>query len=159
MNAYIWLCWQNGIRVRGAIYNMIRKKLPTVPKLLKNGELSRAVNISTDRRTYSQAVIDNNLNMEDYEEYISTLPEGEFFKQEWLTRSPRFVQTFEESLTGEVREMLSTKTSLYPNFHKECSFCDYKSLCRTQSDRGDFKLLMKLDYEVMESTVAIRRES
>ena len=38
---YIWLLQQNGINVRGAYYNQLLKKIPTKPRLLNNGTISK----------------------------------------------------------------------------------------------------------------------
>lgn len=77
-NFYLWALRELLDRnVAGIIFNLIRTKKPTVPKLLKNGTLSVAKNMDTTRATYLQAIIDNGLDPADYVDALQHVEETE----------------------------------------------------------------------------------
>lgn len=71
-----------GYDVKGVIYDVIRKKIPSVPKLLKNGKLSTA-QIDTTPEVYRMIVQQHGLNVNDYEDKLQELAtQGKpFFKR------------------------------------------------------------------------------
>lgn len=89
VSLYCLALQQLGYNVKGVIYDVIRKKTPSVPKLLKNGKLSTA-QIDTTVNTYYQAIIDNNLNPEDYTDKLVDIElHGKlFFGRVNTTRTP-----------------------------------------------------------------------
>lgn len=146
LTAYMWILQPNGIPVRGAIYNMLRKKIPTVPQLLKNGTMSRNKSIECDEATYTKALCDADLDTSEYQDMLVHFRNQppQFFNRVTLSRSERTVQSFAENLIHEAREMTSTTTQRYPNFTRNCNFCDYEMLCRTMRDKGDVGLAKSL---------------
>src|SRR5690606_10898829 len=82
---YMWVVQQLlGSAPRGVIFNILRKKVPRVPQLLKNGGLSRAKNIDTTFETYMRAIEDNGLDPVDYVEILRELKDrgNTFFQRE-----------------------------------------------------------------------------
>lgn len=69
VSLYCLAMQQLGYNVKGVIYDVIRKKIPSVPKVLKNGKLSTA-QIDTTVRVYHQAIVDNDLNPDDYSDKL-----------------------------------------------------------------------------------------
>lgn len=140
--AYMWLLRQNGIYVHGAIYNMLRKKTPTEPQLLKNGTLSKNKALECDSATYMTAIKKHGLCVDDYTDMLLHFENQppQFFQRVTLTRSERTLQSFEENLPYEAREMTSVTTPRYPHFSRDCPFCDFNLLCRTMTDKGDVNL-------------------
>ena len=61
-----------GYKVGGVIYDVIRKKIPSEPKLLKNGKMSVA-SVDTTYQIYLNALISNGLDPEDYQEKLEEL--------------------------------------------------------------------------------------
>lgn len=151
MTAYIWLCQQNGIRVRGAIYNQLRKAVPAIPRVLKNGTLSRDRGMGTDKTTYLQAIKDNGFNPDDYADFLELLGDGEFFSRVTIYRSKEYIEEFQRWLPFEAREMSSIRTPLYPNLSlRHCNFCDFSSMCVAECNRADVKLVARLEYQKKE---------
>jgi hypothetical protein len=153
MTGYIWLLRQNGIRVRGAIYNVIRKKLPTVPELLKNGSLTSRKDIDTDYDTYMQAIVDNDLVPEDYEEILSTLRDkpSTFFHREVVTRNDHELAMFGKDLVYEARDMTSKSTYHYITPGQHCGWCQFRILCKSDREGGDTEFTKQHLYRVREA--------
>jgi hypothetical protein len=70
---YVWALRELGYKVDGILWDYIRTKPPTVPVLLKSGQLSQRADMDTDFATYAKAVYDNDLNMDDYKVFLETL--------------------------------------------------------------------------------------
>lgn len=63
------------------------------------------------------------------------------------TRTERQLQTFEEDLVQEVRDMTSNKTRIYPSFGEHCGWCDMRSLCVCRTDKGNEDLIRQVYYQ------------
>lgn len=139
MTAYLWMVWKTyGEMPAGAIYNQLRKKLPATPMLLKDGKrLSQDKSIDTTREVYLQAIHDNGFNEADYADILEKIGLNEFFRRETIPRNQNELLSFEENLVPEAREMTSKSTFLYPNATRDCVYCDYRTICKAQNERGD----------------------
>ena len=69
VSLYCLAMHQLGYNVKGVIYDVIRKKIPSEPKLLKNGKLSTA-QIDTTVRVYEKAIWEHGLDARDYEDKL-----------------------------------------------------------------------------------------
>jgi len=135
-----------------AMYNFMRKKIPTVPKILKNGSLSKAANQDTTYEIYMQEIINNNLRVQDYQDILSTFQTKQtgFYERITLPKSELWNNCLENQLKQEALMMIvalenqvniSTCTS-------SCSWdCNYHMLCRTQSIGGNIKPLIEQYYQ------------
>ena len=149
MTVYLWAAFQIfGIPFEGCMYNVLRKKIPTVPYLLKAGGLTKAKSIDTTYDTYFKAILDNQLNPDDYQdilEYLITKP-NTFFERVKLSRNLHELQTTETYLRQQALDMMCTP-SIYPNFTRDCSWkCDYISLCLGEQKGDDVDFLRKQSF-------------
>src|SRR6478736_7737799 len=68
LTRYFWGLQHMGYKpLVGVGYNEIRTKPPTVPRLLKSGGLSRAMNIDTDVWTYGSELRKHGLDLSEYQ--------------------------------------------------------------------------------------------
>jgi len=152
MTAYLWLAKQHGIEARGCIYNVIRKKAPTVPALLKSGELSKRMDIDTTWGTYMQAIRDNGLNPDNYEEILGHLKDKpmSFYHRELVVRNKHEVNMLGNDLPFEIKDMTSPDTRFYPSPGQQCGWCKFRSLCKCEREGGDAKYTREHLYRVKE---------
>jgi PD-(D/E)XK nuclease superfamily len=137
---YLWAVQQIfGRPFEGVYYNALRKKVPTVPPLLKNGKgLSKAKLIDSTPEVYMQAIEDNDLDPDDYTEILEHLRSkpNTFFQREKLRRNQYEIKLQGYLLYLEAIDMLNDPF-IYPNMTWNCKYmCDYKELCKAES-RGD----------------------
>lgn len=152
MTAYIWICHRVGIPVRGVIYNVIKKKAPTLPLILKNGTVSQNKLQDTTLELY-KAAIDSIGG--DYADYISMLTflenkPNNFIQRHEVTRNKHELNGFYDLLMMEITEMSDSKTFIYPNPGYTCQWCKFQTLCKCQSEQGDTEMTKKLMYRVKE---------
>ncbi len=134
----------------GTYYNFLRKKVPSVPKLLVNGTLSLNKQIDTTRARYLQEIQDQGLMrfMDDYVEFLDYLDakqeEHPFFYREEVVRNIRNLKILWKDLQNTGREMLDPNIAIYPSPNiLKCKMCNVQGACITYHDGGDFEFVLK----------------
>ncbi|MHA1302220.1 MAG: PD-(D/E)XK nuclease family protein [Candidatus Heimdallarchaeaceae archaeon] len=145
MTAYLWLVWTvYGEMPMGAIYNQLRKKVPTTPLRLKSGALSKVKSVDTTYKVYLETILEEGLDPKDYGEVLEFLKQkgNTFYKRELIPRNPNELTSFMENLVYESREMRSPSTAIYPSSTKDCVWaCPYRVLCKVENEKGDVEAL------------------
>lgn len=166
---YLWAAQQSGIPVLGFIWNYIRWKAPSVPKLLKSGERISDSVTDTDYPTMYRALkkykAENpqfkvreqdraRLRMLQAQRYEFGKPQtSTFFRRDVLEKDPAM-------LARVVRENYHTSLRMHSyDFTQEdavervvdrsCVFsCSYTDICTAQLMGGNIKPLIKQNYTV-----------
>lgn len=152
---YGWLLPQLGYpRPDGVIWDYIRTKAPTIPEVLKSGELSKSSKIDTTYEVY-MATVDRVLGKKarpQYEEFASSLKgkEDSFYRRVKLPSPPKIL---EENLVKDLLFSIAEIRSLGPkatvrNLTKDCSWCSYYNLCQAEVRGLDVEFIRKLEYTV-----------
>jgi hypothetical protein len=151
VNYYIWALnkMMDGGKVSGIIYNMLRSKTPTVPRVLKSGKsLSRAKNIDTDYETYRQAIIDNGFDVADYSEMLTHVKENTkpFFTQLNSYRNEHELKVIEKELYDVSKDIRQGR--IFRNQTSNCSWdCPYRELCVMDMKGADAESYIELNFE------------
>lgn len=160
---YIWAALKNKIPVQGHIWNYLRSKPPTVPKLLVDGSrLSRSA-IDTDYPTAYRAIKKYGLDPNDYRSLLMPLKAARyshgdmqtstFFRRDTLEKSPRMLrQIASEAYQTHLRmhsyhwdrvEMIERNPS------NACKFqCSYLDVCTAELFGGSAEFIMRQRYKV-----------
>ena len=133
-------CWAlekaTGERVAGVIYDGMNKKVPTVPRLLKDGTMSINKGIDTTEQTYRQALATNNLNAADYTGHLAYLheqdasPDNPFFKRFLVPMDESTTAHTEVQLRQVYEDMNASNVKIYP--HRPwngCGDCSVRAIC------------------------------
>ena len=118
----------------GVIYNVLRKKTPTIPKLLKDGSTSRDKSIDTTEEVYRQALLARGQDPADYAEILEVLQEkgNTFFVRQAVLRN--------ESELSEIGGRIWAASQLISQRHifkavdRTCAQCQFFPLCLEWSD-------------------------
>lgn len=140
----------------GVIWDYLKTKPPTIPEVLKSGELSRRVNIETDRFTYLKAIKDASLDPGNYQEELDRLGKqvSPFFKRVTLPNPPKvMVETVVEDMRKTAVEVLHLgEIADDRNMTRECSSCEYFQVCHADLRGHDAEYVRKAQYTVKEAT-------
>lgn len=127
-----------GRPVKGIIYNMIRKKVPSVPKILVNGGLSSAA-IDTTAEIYHAAIIDvYGSTAEAPQAVLDRYAQLSINKNEYIARrilcrtDAEKLEVLERfrTISAEIAHVKLSGTGVVPNPTRECgTMCDFKDLC------------------------------
>lgn len=121
-------------RISGVMWDYIRSKTPSVPKLLKNGTLSKA-NIDTLPHVYEREIENNDLDRADYIDILGTLDDKlpGWYRRSFLPVNQNAIdQLLEETIiTGrEIRRKAGVDTTR--SVSRDCSYCAYERLCQAE---------------------------
>lgn len=133
------------------MYNEIKTKAPTVPRLLKTGGLSQAKNIDTDVYTYYRTIQEHGFDPDDYSEILRHLALNEtdrFFKRTRLPKDPPMIKRMmreAEVSALEAREKEESGEPFVRSFDAtKCSWdCSYTQLCIAELYGADISSAIK----------------
>lgn len=148
--SYAWALQKMlGLKIRGVIYSELRKKAPHPPLVLKNGQLSKNKQQDTSLEMYLAAIKENNLDEDDYTEFLDYLVEN---PKDWFRRTPvqytqRQLELQEERIKLEAREMLMNP-NIYPSPSRiNCQGCQFFAPCLAVQEGSDPQAILDEQYE------------
>ena len=156
-----------GVPVVGVLYNIIRKKAPTRPAVLKSGLLSKAVNVDTTAFFYLNCIREMypDWTAETIAEFFGdTLGalvsnESKFFMRYPVYRSTIEIKNLMRGIYYTAREMKRKSLYLYPSpGWLACTFCAFKSPCLTMNTGGDYEVLLREEYQPREQFTLLEEE-
>lgn len=118
--------------IAGIYYNILRKKLPTIPRLLKNGGLSQAMAIDTTYQVYLRTLQHYHLDPHAYTDILTRLATkgNTFFYRFPIHKQAAELKTHRRLLYQTARKMCSKNVSLYPlNDDWQCARCWFREPC------------------------------
>ena len=128
------------------VWNYIRWKEPTKPKLLKSGKMSTSLG-DTTWRVYRKALIEAGLDPKDYEEVKAQLEgrESEFFVRQYLPINKTIMENIKED-TIETATQIQTTNYKDRNITRDCNYCEFYSLCQAELKGLDSEMVKKYEY-------------
>lgn len=149
---YYWVADQIGLpKPDGILWDYVRKKVPTRPRVLKSGGLSKAKSIDTTKEVYLETIKEEGLDPEDYTEMLDMLEnKNKNFYARFYYPSP---DTISDKLIKEAKmsalEMYFLGGDLKSrNIQFNCNWwCDYYELCQAELRDLDSEYIRKDSYE------------
>lgn len=124
----------------GRIWDYLRAKVPTPPELLKNGTLTRRVNLDSTEAVYLKAIKDHGLDPDEYQVELSRLREKskDFYRRVYIPLPPDpLVEQVVKDASLTAAELGKDRVrSLTP----DCKRCEFLDLCQAElnGQDGDF---------------------
>jgi hypothetical protein len=164
---YIWAAWENGIEVQGFIWNYIRWKEPSTPKLLKDGKRISDVVADTDYPTFVRALKKYKAENpqfvirdkdREYAKYLrdqqfdfGKLQTSSFFRRDILEKSPDMIERVVQGNYTTSQRMhsydFSDPDKVERVVDRSCTFsCSYVDLCTAELMGANTKPLIKQNY-------------
>jgi hypothetical protein len=153
LSLYFWGGAKLGIKAHGVMYDELRTKAPTIPRLLQSGELSKAKNIDSDYWTYLREIKRHGLDPKDYMDVLRRLHANRerFFRRTRLPRERPVIKTTLVDMVSTAQEMArSERKGQFPRTPDKIScprFCEFYGPCLTQLQGGHIDKMLKRDYE------------
>lgn len=173
---YIWAAWENGLEVRGFIWNYVRTKVPTVPTLAYEGKANERLSVAaidTDYPTYYLGLkalgrLDDPVGRAKLRELRSHRYEfgkvqtSTFFRREILEKDEAMVarvvgaamrsrdamHAYDFGVTHPTKGDNYIRESVERSTGRPCQWCDYKDLCTTDLFGGNSRLIRKQQFRV-----------
>lgn len=168
---YIWAARENGYDVRGFMWNYLRTKAPSVPKMVYQGtareRLSQSA-IDTDYLTYATAIrgyekshgldwrsdagVVQRMRSLRSQRWQPGAPQlSPFFRRETLEKDP-------EMVIKAVARAMRTRDRMHSDFAdfsitelntgRACSWCSYRDLCTTEEFGGHADVVRRKQFRV-----------
>jgi len=133
--------------VTGVIYNILLKKVPTLPKVLPSGKgVERRSNICCTPDQYLRAVALAGFNPRDYQEFASTLDPYKLVKRAYIVLPEESLFQALDEFKTVARIMLNNPDIYRCDPLRSCSWCDYRSLCNQRLFGMPWDELADLDF-------------
>ena len=149
----------------GVLYNVMRKKLPALPKLLVAGGLSKNISVDTTWFAYRAAILQEfpDWSDETIEQFYGDMHEQLLEKeQKFFMRYPVYKSDFEiqmvmQGVYNTAREMIAKNTRIYPApSWLGCNFCHFKSACLAMNAGSDYEVLLREEFQPRVSFTSLR---
>lgn len=150
--AYVLAAREMEHDVEGILYTFLRKKLPTVPRTLVAGGVSKVKNLDTTFDIYLEAILDAKENPKDYMEVLHYYKQNAkpFFKRVPIYRSVRETNELKQRLIYIVEDMREAveKKRLYPTAGRmECRMCGFVPICLAIAEGADSEYILRTRYQ------------
>jgi len=150
---YLWGLRQTGIKIKGIIWDYVRTKPPTIPRVLKDGTVSRKQNIDTDYDTYLNTVIASGGDAEDYVDFLDMLKNREeiFYRRTVLVVPEPTIKLVIDDLKQTAVEI--SRLQYYPTRNIStitCRGCQFRRVCEAVLNNLDAEFIKKKDFKIRE---------
>lgn len=134
--------------VKRIVWNYIKAKQPTEPQLLKNGKLS-VKKIDSTPYTVSKTIKKLGLKEKDYQDLIAAQSYDNYFQRHELRINRKVMESIVEDTISTANQIKNNPLLKDRNLGRDCSFCDYRSICQAEliDPEADLSFLLKADYE------------
>lgn len=161
---YAWGLNESGYDINAVIWDYIRTKTPTIPRLLKNGELSQAQDIDTTYDVYYQAILDNlgKSHIKDYKEMLDRLEfrPDQFYKRVTQAISKVMMKSVVRGAKISSLEILRMSRLPVRNISGfTCPTCFYSSLCYAEVRGIDSDFIRQKEFMKKEDEVEYGEEA
>lgn len=153
---YIWAWnrWHTDKPADGIVWDYVRTAPPTLPAVLKSGELSQKASLRCDRSTYESEIKRLSLDPKPYQDYLKKLEKNDlmFFERVFLpapkkAQIDQIVNDFRiTSVTIECMKGIAPKHMSKFN----CQGCEFKAICEAEVRGHDVNFVKKAHYKPKE---------
>lgn len=160
VSAYCWLGQHiYGRPVAGVIYMSLRKALPDLPRILKNGTISTNKQQLTTHSLYRMMLVKMygndlakwpllNVDMLNYLAKEESPEADHFIRRDRVSRNDRAFEAEGVKILMEIEDMLDPSLKLYPNpsrFH--CGWCPFQAACISIDDGSDWEQELQMQFQ------------
>lgn len=147
---YLWGLRQLGIKIKGILWDYIRTRPPTIPRILKDGTVSRKASIDTDYDTYYKTIVASGNELEEYRDMLNMLRnKGEIFYKRTVLVIPeptiKLVITDLKQTAMEISRLQNYPTRNISTI--TCRGCQFRKLCEATLNNIDVEFIKKKNFK------------
>lgn len=125
---YQYIAMKNGIEISGTVTYQVSSKPPKSPSLNKNGTMSRTA-ISTDWKTYKQALEDNGLDPSDYTDMMAKLDKDPVRPIKMYRGAEEIQNVWDQIVMPVANKIMEIDRPVRSMGYMNCLNCGSKSIC------------------------------
>lgn len=148
MTAYAFIMVRHTSRIPNILYSQIRKKIPSVPEVLKDGtRLSRKA-CDTNYDVLLSTIRAHGFDPTDYTAELAKAQANQFVRFDYVQRTKAALRHYEQSLVAQLRDLLECRC-FYPSPSRLCiGHCPYTGACATYLESGSDDAYAELTYDI-----------
>lgn len=136
----------------GTLWEIIKAKMPSKPKLTQKGVLSKAQLDSTPL-TVRRGLKELGLDPNKYDDFLKSFDYEGFFVRSLVLTNDSVVNSIMQDCRDTAQEIaLRGPKAQDRNMNRDCSFCDYKELCQAELMGLDTNYIIKAEYQKKEES-------
>jgi hypothetical protein len=139
--------------VDGTMWDFIRSKPPSAPKILKSGDPSTRDIDSLPTKINEWLAEQGIVDKEAHASLITRAKNNRshYFARDFSPTKPRVIERLWDDFIDTAVEMKKNHGKVREmNIDRHCEWCEYEALCRAELTGGDVRYLKKKDYYVSE---------
>lgn len=148
---YFYGLLKKGIKVTGILWDYVRTRPPTVPRLTKTGLVKGLARMDTELYTFVSGIKNLGLNPNDFTDKIRQLKRSEdYFRR---VRTPKPLPVVKQLVREAVVTADAIERGVQPvrSIDRSCEWqCAYRDLCISDLYGGNTESLIKLKFHVRE---------
>jgi len=145
------------VPISGVLYNLMRKKVPTQPRVLANGLLSQDQRIDTTAEAYTEAIKLQHPDwsyeqiMQVYGDFLTRLLNSpkDYFRRVPIRRTQAELSALAIDIHAIALEMSRPNIPTYANgaaVWRACDNCPFKAPCLAMNAGADFEQILSVEY-------------
>lgn len=152
--------------VVGVMYNILLKKAPTMPQILKSGKLSQNKRAATSYELFMEVARDEHRGYSnqdihrmygDYLDYLKT--KAPFVQRVYIRRKESHLELFRREAHKIALEMVNPNTAIYPNpSAMNCGWCKFWDVCVARYNGESPDAYLDMDFQAREHWESIDLE-
>jgi hypothetical protein len=139
---------------RQVLYNVLIKNIPTAPRLLKDGSLSKDISQKTTLALYQRAIEERGFNPDDYVGILNMLADtgwNNFFQRDGSIRNQEELKSYYTRTVTRAHEITRILTNPAKNAWPspstyQCSWCPFLGVCKSIDDGGDYEAILNAHF-------------
>jgi len=145
---------QFGIKLAGIIYNYVGSKPPSIPKLNKDGSISRR-KVKTDYPTLLRFLKSNGFDPGDFKPVLGQLyRKSEFLRRYKMPREGHVTKEILLDTLSKIKRIEETKR-FTRTITRDCIRCPYMDLCRAELNGFETELMRKERFTIAEEDYVV----
>lgn len=145
---------QMGIQLAGIIYNYVGSKPPSVPKINRNGTISKR-KVKTDYPTLLRFLKQNDFDPADFKPVLKQLyRKSEFLRRYRMPRERVVTREILLDTLSKIKRIDETKR-FTRTITRDCVRCPYMDICRAELNGFNTELMRKERYDIGEEDYVV----
>lgn len=145
---------QYNIEIAGVIYNYVKSKPPSIPKLNKDGSISKR-KYSSDYPTLVRFLKQSGYEPRDFIDVLRPLArKSPFLRRYRLPREPQVTKEILLDTLSVVKRIDETKR-FTRNITRDCTMCSYHDLCRSELNGFDTSMMREQNFTTGEEDYVV----
>lgn len=154
LTGYTYVVWKKTDHIMEPTYNVLKKKAPEKPRILKNGTISKAKGQNTSYALMLEAITQHGADPDDYFEVLEHLQASgwdAYFYREGTPRNKHQLLSYEwrtRLIMEEMRDIIADPKLAYPTPNGfKCARCPFLSVCNAMEDGSHYESLLESSFE------------